>query len=221
MRMKNEITLNDECPKMKQCSKCKVEKPATTEFFYAHKGHKDGLKGQCRDCFNASQAEHYLNPEIRENVLAYQAERWLNLGVRKAKRIYDIERSLDPEIHEKQRISRKAYSTTDQGRNVNRAITQRYRAKKFSLPSTFTVEDWHICQEFFNYKCAYCGSVDASERDHFIPLTSKSELCLGTVAKNIVPACRHCNASKNNKSPYVWATNEVLEHIKVYFASLI
>ncbi len=36
--------------KIKKCSKCKEEKPATKEYFHTHKGCKDGLNSVCKSC---------------------------------------------------------------------------------------------------------------------------------------------------------------------------
>lgn len=47
---------------MKQCTKCKEEKPLTD--FYAHKTSKGGLRGQCKKCFNGyAKNYHKANPE--------------------------------------------------------------------------------------------------------------------------------------------------------------
>lgn len=46
---------------MKKCSTCKVEKPATIEFFYKGSGYKDGLRGQCKDCINKKAKEYQEN----------------------------------------------------------------------------------------------------------------------------------------------------------------
>lgn len=35
---------------LKQCSKCKQDFPATTEYFHTHKGRKDGLYSSCKRC---------------------------------------------------------------------------------------------------------------------------------------------------------------------------
>jgi hypothetical protein len=49
---------------LKKCSKCGNEYPATTEFFYAHKGCKDGLTGYCKSCHREyGEAYRKLHPE--------------------------------------------------------------------------------------------------------------------------------------------------------------
>jgi hypothetical protein len=41
-------------PDKKKCSKCGIDLPATTEYFYRDKTKKDGLYSSCRACFIAS-----------------------------------------------------------------------------------------------------------------------------------------------------------------------
>jgi hypothetical protein len=49
----------------KICTKCKIEKPATAEFFYRHKSQRDGLTSRCRVCAKAdNDAWHDRNREL-------------------------------------------------------------------------------------------------------------------------------------------------------------
>ena len=43
---------------MKTCTKCKVEKPATVEYFYTNKRHKNGLKSWCKVCWYKQQCQY-------------------------------------------------------------------------------------------------------------------------------------------------------------------
>jgi 5-methylcytosine-specific restriction endonuclease McrA len=187
----------------KTCSMCGIEKLATTEFFPINNEASDGLFYWCKECFRDYNAKRRLDPVYKEMERNYQAER-----------------RLDPEYRERERDISKAYYKTERGKISKSASKQRYRAKKYSLPRFLTMDSWEKCLQYWQHKCAYCGSSDALEADHFIPLTSKKEPCPGTVIENIVPACKTCNSSKGNKSPYIWASKEALERIKEYFDSL-
>ncbi len=191
-------------------------------------------------------AERMLNPEIREKRSIYAAKYWLNPEnrerqrvrqlnpivnekrhiyrlnpeIRERQHIRNIERWLDPEYRENSREKQRVYLQTEKGKAVKSACIQRRRAKKIALPNVFTADELRQCLLYWENKCAYCGSSDNLTMDHFIPLASKNELCLGTVKENMVPACKHCNIAKHNKSPYVWATKEALERIEMYFASI-
>jgi 5-methylcytosine-specific restriction endonuclease McrA len=68
-------------------------------------------------------------------------------------------------------------------------------------------EEWDRLIEQFG-GCAYCGG-EAEEVDHFIPRSQG-----GTDDwDNLVPACRHCNASKNDNPPQEWCSPEDFERI--------
>lgn len=42
---------------LKTCSKCGIEKPATTQYFYGNKRSKDGVRADCKDCNKNSYGE--------------------------------------------------------------------------------------------------------------------------------------------------------------------
>ncbi|NRF91525.1 hypothetical protein HQN89_10890 [Paenibacillus frigoriresistens] len=42
---------------LKKCSKCGGDKPATTEYFYAHKTRKSGLMADCKICWKKDYSE--------------------------------------------------------------------------------------------------------------------------------------------------------------------
>ncbi len=177
------------------------------------------LNPEYRERNRAYLAERYLDPELRERQRIYAAEQYSNTEYREKRLAHQAERYLNPELREKRCAYSHAYSKTERGKIVSCASSQRYLAKKLALPNTFTIDEWQQCLSYWEYKCAYCGSIDRLEIEHFISLTSKGELCPGTVKENIVPACKHCNLSKNSKSPYTWATQEALERIEAYFVS--
>ncbi len=55
----------------------------------------------------------------------------------------------------------------------------------------------------WNHQCAYCGE-DATSLDHVIPRHKSGE----TTRKNLVPACRRCNASKASYRLHEWYLNQ-------------
>lgn len=55
----------------------------------------------------------------------------------------------------------------------------------------------------WSHKCAYCGE-DATSLDHVIPRHKSGE----TTRKNLVPACRRCNASKASYKLHEWYLNQ-------------
>jgi hypothetical protein len=101
-------------------------------------------------------------------------------------------------------------------------IVERRRARKLNLPDNLTYAEWEFCLAFFEHKCPVCGCCDRLEKDHYIPLSNPN--CIGTVALNIIPLCRSCNASKSDNDPVEWITyrckedaSSVLDKIERYF----
>jgi hypothetical protein len=73
------------------------------------------------------------------------------------------------------------------------------RAREKGAIGEHSEEEWLLVLEEFEGKCAYCGE-DADTRDHVIPLTKGGS----DFIENIVPACRSCNSSKQNKYLAEW-----------------
>lgn len=82
-------------------------------------------------------------------------------------------------------------------REESRIRASRREARKRSLPDTLTKQNWLYAVTWWA-GCAYCGADLPAGKltlDHVIPLVSPD--CPGTVAGNIVPACKSCNSSKH------------------------
>lgn len=147
--------------------------------------------------------------------------------IQQRKRIY---RRNHPEKH-RRRI--KKYSKTIKGRITKVVSVARRRARKLSLPNTFTSDDWRYCLSYFNYTCPVCDKqlrglfgLTKPHADHWIPLAASD--CPGTVKENMVCLCNHCNNSKGAKDPVEWLhqtfngkkANAILDRIQDYFQSL-
>lgn len=93
-----------------------------------------------------------------------------------------------------------------------RRIGQRYEARKNSVEQTLTNDEWVEILKYYDNSCAYCGlstkehlesSNELLHQDHVVPLKKG-----GAYSKeNIVPACRSCNSSKQDKDLLEWYTN--------------
>jgi 5-methylcytosine-specific restriction endonuclease McrA len=101
---------------------------------------------------------------------------------------------------------------------------QRRAARKRGLPYTLTPSEWKYAIKFFEDYCIYCRTKSHKlTMDHFIPLNNP--MCPGTVAHNIVPACKSCNSSKGSSDAFAWMSwkfgekqaQEVIEQVTAYF----
>ena len=48
----------------KECKKCGIDKPATSEYFYRHKQCKDGLNTSCKSCIRKYRNNYYSNQRL-------------------------------------------------------------------------------------------------------------------------------------------------------------
>ena len=63
-----------------------------------------------------------------------------------------------------------------------------------------TLKQWNYIKGKFNNKCAYCGEEKLLEQEHFIPVNKGGEY----TSNNIIPACKHCNSSKQDSNFFEW-----------------
>lgn len=79
---------------------------------------------------------------------------------------------------------------------ARQVLQQRRRARKMGLPKTLTREQWIAIKSAYKQCCAYCGKKPKFlTQDHVVPISKGG----GTVADNIVPACKSCNSKKRDK----------------------
>jgi hypothetical protein len=120
---------------MKFCSGCKQQFPATTEYFYSHKTHKDGFRSRCKICQRKELAIYEkTHPEVRKRS---------ELRYREKNREVLRERERQPE--------RKAVRTL--WVDKNRAyIYQRQKDRR----SVLRAEMLHA----YGWQCACCGETE-------------------------------------------------------------
>lgn len=173
----------------KRCTQCGEKYPATAEYFHRDKSRRDGLCTRCKACACANTHAWYIENTER-------AQAW---KVASIERVRGYRRTWLEAKPERVRERRRVYE-------------QNRRARKRSLPNTFTLEQQRFAVEFWNECCAYCGRQFHdlfNERtlafDHYIPLSSPD--CPGTTAGNMLPVCHGvdgCNTTKNMLDPEEW-----------------
>jgi len=80
-----------------------------------------------------------------------------------------------------------------------RTKVEERRAMKMNADGSYTAEEFIKLCNYYNWTCLYCGKkLDeiTVTADHVTPLSKGGS----NYIENIVPACLHCNVSKNNKS---------------------
>jgi len=106
-------------------------------------------------------------------------------------------RKTDPAYLERERKKLKAYASTERGKETARGCVRRRRARQAQVEHPLTSQEWQVVLKKYDYKCVYCGSKKRIEMDHIVPLSKGGKHSI----QNVLPACRSCNAEKNNKLP--------------------
>lgn len=219
---------------IKVCSICGKPFPNTVEFFSLVKKYNH-LVPHCRACGRMISKRWKDNHP--DKVKAYRDRQWDEKGAEIIQKKRE-RREADPEYAEKVNAYQRAWYNANKDRYADnrlawrtknaeylrqraleyakqhpersRLTEARRRARKMNLPDAFTTEDWIMCQEWWGYCCAYCGSQQGFwndiTADHFIPLISPE--CPGTVPENMIPACRTCNSSKHTKDAAKWLSSK-------------
>lgn len=115
-------------------------------------------------------------------------------------------------------LNGRKYRRTEQGMKVTKEYASNYyKANKDKVYEMvyrrhnrvhaneydYSEEKWRRVLEFFNHKCAYCGSGNDLQREHIVPVSKGG----GYIEENIIPACRSCNMSKLDRSMEEWYKN--------------
>lgn len=83
---------------------------------------------------------------------------------------------------------------------MQQIYNQQRRARQAGLSCDLTPEEWSATLQYFNNECAYCGTTEGIQQDHFITHSKGGHYVFG----NIVPCCRSCNAKKHTSDFYDW-----------------
>lgn len=224
----------------KRCCTCKIEFPATPEYFHKKRSAKDGLVAKCKTCAIAYAKQHYQkdstairirrkeryweDPEkaraATRDYINANKER-VNASQRARHRVNpEKKRAADREYgkrnRDKIRASQKKWESLNPERK--RATGNRYRSKKENLPSTLTAQEWIDCLAYWDGCCAFCGRPQGLWhkiiQEHWIPISWDVPNNPGTVVTNILPACHGvdgCNNSKWKHDPIEWLTRRLGE----------
>lgn len=224
----------------KRCARCNGEYPASLEYFPANEGGSFGVHSICRRCHTVKGKEYRQTPTGKRSAKKcadkYRASGKRSMWENEYKR---NRRATDPEFAERERETDRKRNQTEKrkqqrknryhsewGRLLHNLAIQRRRARKKSLPDTFTADHFTKMMQYWNRCCAYCNKpLSKLHCDHYIPL--KELNCPGTIPANILPSCPNCNSSKRASMPEVWIqkrfkerSGSIIKRIQDYFDQL-
>lgn len=193
----------------KECSKCFQWK--TLEEFHRKRGGLGGRSVSCKNCYKKHyranreywSQKHLDNKEsINERHKKYykaSREYWIKRYQDNKDRILSLNKQWRKVNQEKHReLSRKWYSENKEKKVITE---QKRRARKKSLPNSWTNEDREFTLEYFGDSCCLTGENEDIHFDHVIPLSIGHG---GTIVGNMVPLRADLNRSKGNKNIFEW-----------------
>ena len=181
---------------MKQCSKCKEEKPF--DCFNKDKHKNDGLATYCKVCLKAAKALYYQKnkDKVLKTVTDYQKTEAGKSVAAYAQRRY--------RNTTKGKEAIKAYTSSEKGLLKNRLQEQKRRARlKENGAEHFTYDDlrmFWLSQNILDDRCYYCLKAQPNgpeHLDHYIPIAKGG----GHFKHNLRPSCTCCNLRKSDKHP--------------------
>lgn len=177
----------------KICTKCDIEYPSTTEFFY--RGTSSPLSSWCKKCQRKQSSK--WQADNREISLKRKRKHY-----RENKERY-LELVGEWQADNKDKVVK---ILSDWQRN-NKDKVKGYRLAREANKKHETPEkEWLRCKEYFNYTCAYCGMSEDSHREKYKQQLHKEHVIHSgrNDIKNCVPSCKSCNGSKHAKTLNEW-----------------
>lgn len=187
----------------KVCNTCKQVKPVSV--FYRRADNKDGLDNKCPACYSAYHKARYdANPEAARA----RSKRWRlenpeavkEIKARGRDRHIQYNRQWYRENTERAAEAQRIYRASNRSKARSIVANRRARIKNNGY---FAISDkeW---ERLYSSCCVYCGSKDEIQADHVIPVSRGGRHSIG----NLVPACRICNVSKNDRTIMEWRLNK-------------
>lgn len=204
------MSTSNDTTHLRKCTKCSIEHPETTEFFYVDRGR---FTSACKFCIRANVARYRKeNPEKARAAVA-------NAEAKKPDHYHGLERTwkennkdhLNEWFREWRRKNPEiAKKHTKNWRDKNPASKkqswQRRRAIKMSALGSHTQDDVRQIYEEHDHRCAYCGITIFWEIpfdihvDHFLALFRGGS----DGPDNLRCACADCNLSKGGRLYEDW-----------------
>lgn len=210
------LTLEQDIPLTRTCSKCEQELPLTAEYFYRNEASKRGFMTACKQC--RKQYREARKDEKKQRNKQYQEahkdeiKQWHKQYYETHKDEIQQRNNRYHETH-KDEIQRrqKRHLGTERGRFLYRAYQSKRRASQRSVPGTLTHGQILHKLKAQKYRCYYasCGHAKFEKKngkyvyhlEHTIPL-SRAEHNPRHDASYVVLACPHCNLRKKDKLPH-------------------
>ena len=218
---------------MKKCSKCREEKPATSQYFHKAKSNKDGLFGVCKVC--RSEYAKKRREVKRESIDAYMDD-WrkenkkhiseYNKKYYKLNIEYEIERSREWRKQNKELHKTNSKNYYNQNKEYYKKYRELHKQKHSEYIKKYNKQYPEVSRKAYNKRQAkkrklpYTLNVKQwndilnsfNHQCAYCGIDGKLEqehfIALSKGGEythnNIIPSCRRCNASKSDRNFFEW-----------------
>lgn len=209
---------------MRTCPRCKTPKPIE-EFCFRRRVIKSGVRFYpyyCRPCDNAYQRECHakkLKPPKITPICKHCGALELELGRRlcpgcrkKQRRIPEhLKRPKKTKEETRKRIRAWCRETYPRRKATCLHYNRIRKARQKGATGHCSMHKWRERLAFFGWQCLYCKrplTIETATRDHKIPVSAPKSY---NWPSNLVPACKSCNARRQNK-PFLVFLRQMAEY---------
>lgn len=155
----------------------------------------DGLlliSAWARDGLTDEQIAHNMGVNVRTLYEYKNKYPQISQSLKKGKEVVDIE------VENALLKRAMGYVSTEV---IKERLADTGQKKRHNGEGELTEREWTIAIKYFDNKCCYCGEyMDEPTKDHILALKKGGQLS----PDNIIPCCRTCNSSKNDRNLEEW-----------------
>ena len=175
---------------LKRCGSCDRIKPQPDFWLRSSGDTFDGRRAECKTCgVSDTVARKRENPELnRQRATKYYRANRLKVLQKLRKRIDDDRAAYNAQRREYYKVHPESARNLGMRRRAQKTNNGMYAI----LPKEM--------RRLYGSPCFACGAVGPMTADHIIPLSRGGVHSVG----NLIPLCRSCNSSKNDKTWMEW-----------------
>lgn len=195
--------------KYRKCKECEQWFELNDVHFKVQPSQKGGFSQKCRICQEKYNHDNYM---MTRDVQIANAAQWQKDNYERHRELH--KRYEKTEKHKEYR-KRNHEDMKNKGWFKNWYKNHPDRAREYTQNHRnhdITTKEWIVCQEFFDYTCAYCGKTLEEQYKQNEEQFHKEHVDDNGYndVRNCVPACSNCNSTKHERSIFELLNNNII-----------